>query len=205
MTVSNKLPADTDAASFKNILCAIDFSAASLRALNKALTIAQENGSRVTLLHVLEGFPYEAAYSGSGAFRRIDEYGARVEKVTRELRVLVPPDALNWCKVESEVVSGIAHDAISAIATERKADLVVIGRPHRSRLDRIVMASTLSGVLRGARFPVLTVPGPSAVTESPSKAIGANRDGNGAFTRLTRWGTHALDPRNVPSGIEALR
>ena len=48
-------------ASFNNILCAIDFSAASLRALNEALTMAQQSGGRITLLHVLEGFPYEAS------------------------------------------------------------------------------------------------------------------------------------------------
>ena len=205
LTVSNKPVADTEvAASFNNIVCAIDFSAASLRALNEALTIAQQSGGRVTLLHVLEGFPHETVYSGSRAFRLIDEYRARVEKVKRELRALVPPDALNWCEVETEVVSGIPHDAISAIATARKADLVVIGCPHRTRLDRIVMASTLSGVLRRARCPVLAVPGPSDVTEPASRAIVADRDEDKAFARLTWGATHGVAPGNSPGDIEAL-
>ena len=73
LTVSKEAVADTDVtASFNNILCGIDFSAASLRALNEALTMAQQSGGRVTLLHVLEGFPYESVYSGSRAFRLID-------------------------------------------------------------------------------------------------------------------------------------
>ena len=205
LTVSNKAVADTDvAAPFNNVLCAIDFSPASLRALDEALTIAQASGGRVTLLHVLEGFPYETVYSGSRALRLIDEYGVRAEKVRRELRALVPLDALNWCEVETEVVSGIAHDAITAIATARKADLVVIGRPHRSRLDRIVMASTLSGVLRRARCPVLSVPGPLSVTDAASRAIVADRDEDKAFARLTQGGTHGLEPRNLTVGLEAL-
>ena len=147
LTVSKEAVTDTDVtASFSNILCGIDFSAASLRALNEALRMAQQTGGRITLLHVLEGFPYESVYSGSRAFRLIGDYRARVDKVKRELRALVPPDALNWCEVETEVVSGIPHDAIRNTATARKADLVVIGLPRRTKLDRIVKASTASGV-----------------------------------------------------------
>ena len=205
LTVSNKPVAETEvAASFNNIVCGIDFSASSLRALNEALTIAQQRGGRVTLLHALEGFPHETVYSGSRAFGLIDEYRARVEKAKHELRALVPPAALNWCEVETEVVSGMAHDAINAIATARKADLVVIGRARRSRLDRIVMVSTLAGVLRRARCPVLAVPGPLDVTEAGARANVADRDENKAFARLTWGATHGVARGNSPGGIEAL-
>jgi nucleotide-binding universal stress UspA family protein len=174
LTVSKEAGAATDVApSFNNILCAIDFSATSLRALNKALTLAQQSGGRITLLHVLEGFPYETVYSGSRAFQLIGEYRARVDQVKRQLRALVPADAFNWCEVETEVASGIPHDAIVAIARARQADLVVIGRPRRTRLDRITMVSTVSGVLRRARSPVLAVPETSDVTDVVSEAIGA--------------------------------
>jgi nucleotide-binding universal stress UspA family protein len=129
-----------------------------------------------SVLHVPEGFPQETVYSGARAFRLVEDYRARVEKVKRGLRSLVPPDALNWCEVDTDVVSGIAHDAINATAAARKADLVVLGTPARSRFDRIAMASTPSGVLRRARCPVLAVPRPSAVTEWPRKTTTADRD-----------------------------
>jgi nucleotide-binding universal stress UspA family protein len=204
LTVSKEAVSGTDiGASFDNILCAIDFSAASLRALNQALTLSQQSGGRITLLHVLEGFPYESVYSGSRAFRLIGDYRARVDKVKRELRALVPPDALNWCEVETEVASGIPHDAIVATATARKAELVVIGRPRRTRLDRIVMASTVSGVLRRARCPVLAVPGPSDVTEVASKAIGARYDDE-AIALLTPGAPHGVAASGSPRDIEAL-
>lgn len=205
LTVSKEAVSGTDvAASFNAILCAIDFSAASLRGLNQALTLAQQSGGRITLLHVLEGFPYETVYSGSRAFRLIGDFRARVDKVKRELRALVPPDALNWCEVEIEVVSGIPHDAIVATARARKADLVVIGRPRRTRLDRIVMASTVSGVLRRARCPVLAVPGPSDVTDVASDAIGAERYDGETIAPWALRTTHGVPPSDSRRHIEAL-
>ena len=95
----------------------MDFSSASAVALNQALILAQQSGGRITLLHVLEGFPYETVYSGSRAFRLIDDR-ARVEKISRELRHAVPPDVFNWCEVDTTVVSGVAHRSILATAAE---------------------------------------------------------------------------------------
>jgi nucleotide-binding universal stress UspA family protein len=174
LTVPSEAVAGFEAnAPFNNIVCGIDFLPASYYALTKALALAQQSGGRVTLLHVLEGFPYESVYSGSRASQLIGEYRTRVKKVTSELRALVPHEALNWCEVETEVVSGIPHDAIVAEATARRADLVVIGLPRRTRLDRIVMASTVACVLRRVRCPVFTVPGPSGVTDAISQSIAA--------------------------------
>jgi nucleotide-binding universal stress UspA family protein len=205
LTVSKEAVPGTDVtASFNNILCAIDFSAASLLALTKALTLAQQSGGRITLLHVLEGFPYESVYSGSRALQLIGEYGAHVNKVKRELRALVPPAALNWCEVETEVVSGTPHDAIVATARALKADLLVIGRPRRTRLDRIVMASTVCGVLRRALSPVLAVPGPSEVVDVAPKAIGGDRYDDEAIGRLTVGATHVVAPADSRRHIEAL-
>jgi nucleotide-binding universal stress UspA family protein len=203
LTVSKEAVADADAtASFNNILCGIDFSAASLRALNEALTIAQHNGGRITLLHVLEGFPYETVYSGARAVRLIGDHRARVDKIRRELRALVPPDALNWCEVDTEVVSGIPHDAIRATATERQADLVVIGVPPRTRRDRIVMASTVSNVLRRSRRPVLAVPEPLHVTQADSQAIGAGSYDAEAIALLTWRAGQRVAPGTRPQDIE---
>ena len=186
LTVSKESNSSADAAaSFNNILVAIDFSPASLRALNQALTLAQQSGGRVTLLHVMEGFPYETVYSGSRASQLIGEYRARVDKVKHQLRALIPPDALNWCAVEFEIVSGVPHEAIVTTARARKADLVVIGRARRSRLDRILMASTVAGVLRRARSLVLTVPEPSDVADMASKVIVADHHDDEAIALFT--------------------
>jgi nucleotide-binding universal stress UspA family protein len=168
---------------FRNILCAVDLSESSLPALEKALAVAQYSGARLTLLHVLENAPYESMHSGSQAFAAMRHHDARVRKVNRQLRAFIPPDALNWCDVDVETVSGIPHDAILAAATARRADLIVMGLPRRPRLEEFLTSSTVKQVLRRTTRPVLIVPLPSSAgmahayaTFAAEPRIGANDD-----------------------------
>ena len=156
LAVPDTWPREADGA-FVNIVCATDFSAASAAALQKALVLAQQSGGRLTLLHVLEGFRHATAYSGGEAFRLIGEYHARVDRVSRHMRSEVPPDAFNWCHIETTAVSGVAHRMIVSTASELDADLIVMGLPERSGIDRVIMASTATPVLRNAICPVLMV------------------------------------------------
>jgi nucleotide-binding universal stress UspA family protein len=150
-----------DDALFKNVVCAVDFSEASLRALERALALVQQSAGKITLLHVLEGFPYETVYSGSRAFGVRRDYDVRVRRANRQLRALIPPDALNWCEIDAETVSGMPHDAIIAVATERSANLIVMGSRRRPRLEQLLAGSTVKRVLLRATCPVLIVPLPS--------------------------------------------
>ena len=148
-------------APFRNIVAAIDFSEASFGALSKALALAQESGGRLTLLHVLDGYPYENAYSGSGAFRLMRGFHARVDQANRELRSLIPGEALNWADIDVAAVPGTAATAIVEAAFERRADLIVLGLPRRPRFEDFVAGSTVHGVVRRADAPLLLVPGPT--------------------------------------------
>ena len=156
----------TAGTSFREILCATDFSPASIAALQRALVLAQQSGGRLTILHVLDGFPYETVYSGFRASRLIDDYRGLVAQVSRELRTVIPQEALNWCDVRTRVVSGVPHRAILSTAVEIKPDLIVMGLPARSALDTVFMGSTTSPVLREAECPVLTEPVPAHTIES---------------------------------------
>jgi nucleotide-binding universal stress UspA family protein len=147
---------------FRNILVAIDFSEASLRALAESLVFAQQSGGHLRLLHVLDGFPYETVYSGSRAFRMMQDFRTRVARVNRELQSLIPPDALNWAEIDVATVSGQAHESIVSAASARGADLIVLGLPRRFRVEEVVAGSTVHRVLRRTTSPVLLVPGPTA-------------------------------------------
>jgi len=149
---------------FRNMLTAIDFSEASFLALTEALALAEQSGGHLTLLHVLDGFPYESVYSGSRAFRLMRDSRAHVARVNRELQSLIPPAALNWSEIEVATVYGEAPRAILAAASERRTELIVLGLPRRPRLEQFLAGSTAHKVLRRTTSPVLLVPGPSTVS-----------------------------------------
>lgn len=156
LAVPDAGPRDAKGA-FVNILCPTDFSAASAAALRQALVLAQQSGGTLTLLHVLDVFPHETPYSGGAAFRLIGEYRAQVDRISRKMRNAVPPDAFNWAHIDTVVVSGVAHRTIVTKASELNTDLIVMGLPERSGIDRVIMASTATPVLRSAVCPVLMV------------------------------------------------
>jgi nucleotide-binding universal stress UspA family protein len=166
LTVPDNHDGATADALFREILCATDFSPSSIAALKQGLVLAQQSGGRLTVLHVLDGFPYETVYSGSPAFRLIDEHRGLVAQVSGQLRNAIPQEALNWCDVQTRVVSGVPPRAILSTALAIKPDLIVMGLPARSALDIVFMGSTTSPVLRGAQCPVLTVPVPVGTFES---------------------------------------
>ena len=143
---------------FRRILAAVDFSDASLQALSAALTLAQESGGYLKVVHVLRGFPYETVYSGSRAYRLLDQFEAHVARVNRELEALIPADARNWSEIETATISGRPHEGILAAAAERPTDLVVLGLPQRPRLEELVAGSIARRVLRRATSRVLLVP-----------------------------------------------
>ena len=165
---------------FRNIVCGIDFSFAALGALDKALDVAQASGGTLTLVNVLTGFAYDSVYSGGEAMRLVDGYRAWARTAAARLHALVPPDVRYWCEVNAEAVSGTAHGAILRTASQRGADLIVIGSPRRPVFERIVMRSAVRGVLRDAQVPVLTVPGPTGLADD-RPAPAARPDGERAW------------------------
>lgn len=140
---------------FKRILCALDFSESSLRALEFAITLAQQDYAEIILLSVLEALPdFRLEAQGFDVAR----YRATLEADTIEqLRDAVPEGARDWCKPETIVLHGKAHEEILRTAAAREADLVVMGVHGRKALDIMVFGSNTHHVIRGARCPVLTI------------------------------------------------
>jgi nucleotide-binding universal stress UspA family protein len=140
---------------FKSILCAIDFSTLSLKAVEYCLSLAQEAGGRLTLLNAVEWFPDEPGWIGSP---NVTDYQAQMEEQVRaRLEEIVPADVRTWCEVEVVVRSGKAYREILAAAKEKKADLIALGVRGRNPLDIMLFGSTTQHVVRHAECPVLTV------------------------------------------------
>ena len=144
----------------RTILLATDFSRNSDRALTYALRWAAEWSGRVTLLHTVQ--------TASRAVRPftdlLPESDANLERRVRDawekLRILVPDPSHTHCEIEYEVRDGDPGEQILDCAAEKKADLIVMGARGlgKSALPSpVCWGSTLSGVIRDGRYPVLAI------------------------------------------------
>ena len=133
---------------FHHILYASDFSSGSLRALNYALALAEDDRTDLTLLHVIESKP--ASQAELLAWKRED--GDRMRRMT-------PPGMDLAYQPEVEVEIGIPEVEIVRLADTRQADLIVMGSHTGGAMSTHVPWTTLHHVLRNAHCPVLTVRG----------------------------------------------
>jgi nucleotide-binding universal stress UspA family protein len=140
---------------FRRILCAIDFSPCSNKAIAFGLSLAEEAGGALTFLHVVEGLDHEPL---ENAHFNIPEYRQHlVADAERRLRSLVPTETRTWCECSSVVRTGKAYREILDTARTIDADLIVLGVRGRNAVDLALFGSTTNHVVRSADCPVLTV------------------------------------------------
>lgn len=150
-------PAATTAGVYKTILCPVDFSQPSLRALEFALAFAKESGGRLILLHVVEVQTGEMIF-GENTHYTVPEYFRYIrEDAQKRLDMMVPTEARTWCTPEYRLPSGTPYRQILNVAEETGADLIVMGVAGRAGVSTMVLGSTTNQVLRHAMCPVLTV------------------------------------------------
>jgi nucleotide-binding universal stress UspA family protein len=141
---------------FGRIVCAVDFSPASDRAAQYALSLAQEAKGHVTLLHVVEWLP-DASFAKYPGFD-VDHFRKSLLTDARaRTEALVPEEARAWCEVDTRVVCGKPYQEILRIARNDDADLVVLGVHGHGPIDRMLFGSTPQQVVRQAECPVLTI------------------------------------------------
>jgi nucleotide-binding universal stress UspA family protein len=135
------------------ILCPVDFSEHSERALRYALRLAAMAGARITLLSVTDPL-LDAAARAAGT----RETSAR--HIERELRKLFQRIAGDPPAAPGAMVARVGQpaDEILRLARELPADVIVMGTQGIGAAERFFVGSTTERVLRESRIPVLAVP-----------------------------------------------
>jgi len=130
----------------KTILLPVDFSPNSDWAFRYGLKWASEWSSKVIVFHALQETSFFPEHN-------LEKESAQAwEKMER----LVLAAAHEKCTIAYEVRHGAAKDEILQAAEARNADLIVMGSRGVGRSDP-TWGSTISGVVRDGRFPVLAV------------------------------------------------
>jgi nucleotide-binding universal stress UspA family protein len=153
----------------RRILCPVDFSDHSRRALTHAIAIARRYKSTVTVLHVFPSAPAAVVGPGPAAFAPIVLTLVDRERLLADVKAFAEIQPAAAVTVEPTVREGNAADQILEHAIHMKADLLVVGTHGRSGFERLLLGSVAEKVLRKANCPVMTVPGrlPDVVPASP--------------------------------------
>ena len=145
-----------DTHGFRSIVCAVDFSAPSMAALQTAAEIAVRSGGRVTALYVedpLLGQGAAAVGYNTGLLRK-----STLRELQRLLHRVALPIGLSPEKWSVETILGRPAAAIVAYSRKMNADLIVMGTHGRRGPGKLFFGSTAEGVLRRAGVPVMVVP-----------------------------------------------
>jgi nucleotide-binding universal stress UspA family protein len=139
---------DIDFETFRNVLFATDFSAASQHAFPYALSIAEENQAHLVLLHLAPLIP-------------VQNREAVQRQLKERLKAMFPGESEAWCDPEFLVRREFPAEGILAAAEEYKSDLIVLGlcRAAAPKLTAHLPGHIAYAVVRNAHCPVLTVRG----------------------------------------------
>lgn len=155
----------------RRVLCPVDFSDFSRRALDYAITVSRWYRARLSVLcvhHVPVSSVALFAGLATGPAEGPVLSTADREQLQQQLRGLTRAEGVKDIAVEFTVAEGDVAAEILAEATS--ADLVVIGTHGRSGFDRLLLGSVTEKVLRKATSSVLTIPhgGPDGARGFPS-------------------------------------
>lgn len=150
------------------ILCPVDLSAPSRRALDYAVAVSRWYGASITVLRVIPAAVPVVTYAGALFPQPAVTPPADLERVRLATAEFAAREQ-GGPPMETAVAEGDAASVIATYAQDLGADLVVMGTRGSHGLDRLLLGSVTERVLRTVACPVLTVPpaAPDAVPARP--------------------------------------
>lgn len=140
---------------FSSVLCPVDFSDHSIRALRHAAALAALARGRVTAVHVAHPLLVAASEAGVNVSSVTDETGREL----REAVTGVINEAGSWAPaVSTAVTTGDAADDIVKYAADHAATVIVMGTHGLTGYRKLLLGSVAERVLRSAPVPVLVLP-----------------------------------------------
>lgn len=154
---------------FQRILCPVDFSESSDRALAYALTLAKRHEAEVAVMHVLptvladpDVYPYltepvlASADARERAYKQLGDFVHRARAMEVGAEVILE---------DGDVVEEVLRKS-----KKLDAELVVMGTHGRRGFRRLILGSVTERILRQSEAPVLSI-SPSAPQPQPGERL----------------------------------
>lgn len=146
---------------FKHILVPVDGSSAAQLAVEKAMGLARAFSSRVTVMFVIDPYPFTGV--GTDFAYGQDAYlSAATAEANAAIQTARSALEAAGVSVDTSVVeSHTAWRGVVQAAESGQADLIVMGSHGRSGLEKLLLGSVTQAVLSHTLLPVLVVREPA--------------------------------------------
>lgn len=139
---------------FKHILVPVDGSPTAQKAVSQAAGLAKAFGSAVTVIYVIDPYPFTGLGSdfAYGQAEYLSAAGAEAKEATEAARKVLEQAGVS---VKTQVVEAHAiWRGIIETASNQGTDLIVMGSHGRRGLEKMVLGSVAQRVLTHAHQPV---------------------------------------------------
>lgn len=154
-----------DSPQWREILCPVDFSDRSRKALETAISLAQRDSARLSLVHVLQPVPSPVVTSAPTTMPTVTsvtdakKLGEQMRKDHEERLVsLIEKAVPSGLQCRHKVLWGRPADELADYAETNNVDLIVIATMGHGRWQRFLFGSVAERLIRLSRCAVLILP-----------------------------------------------
>lgn len=145
---------ENNVSTLTNILCPVDFSPPSLRALRNSIAFAKAFNANLTVLYVFEPVTYVSPYIDVDLSQ---ENKSRLDRANNEMKAFIKDVDFKDINYAIKVVSGNANETILNTIKDIQIDLLIMGTNGRTGLSAFIMGNVTQSVIREIPCSFLTV------------------------------------------------
>ncbi len=141
------------------ILACVDFADVESRVVDTAISLASAFSAQLHVLHVVEPDPAFVGYAAGPESVR-DQVAVKFREQHRHVEEIAERARRQGIVAHPHTLRGPYTETILREAGRLEVAMIVLGSHGHGRLHAMLVGSVASGVLRGAKVPVLVVPHP---------------------------------------------
>ncbi|MBO0474501.1 universal stress protein [Enterococcus sp. DIV0840] len=141
---------------YKNILVGVDGSDQGNLAYQQAIEVAKRNNGRVIVAHVIENKVYMMMEYSSLNDGLLDQETESAKEILEDCKVYAK--SADFTQVETVITYGVAKEVMCKELPEKyDVDLILVGQSGLNAVERLMMGSVSSYIIRHAPCDVLIV------------------------------------------------
>jgi len=139
---------------FTKILVALDGSDISMLAFNRALNISKQDNAELHLAYVVEKGMASIGPADGSHLLLLEKVEAEGREMIEKQAEIAKNEGVN---VFTHILNGHAGEEITNLSSKIDCDLLVVGSLGKGKIDRLLLGSVSSFVVKSAKTNILVV------------------------------------------------